>query len=203
MSNQKIIATKTAIYFDVGGVLMSDFLGDALRASTFERVAKMVAGCDPIMAEKMFNDHWEDIDLGRINLSDQAKEMGLDPERYCTVLEEIHRFIPERLHLVRRLQARGYMVGLATNFNGAFLRGVMARMPEFPTFDAICCSGFEGVAKPDRGFFETAQRLMKDSDILFIDDRLSNIEAAKTFGWDTIHAVDESWTTILEQRYLK
>ena len=203
MNIQKTATTKPAIYFDIGGVLMYDFLGEPLCKSTFERVAKMVAGCDPIMAEKLFNDHWEDIDLGRMNLSDQAREMGLDPEHYCTALEEIHVFIPERLDLVRRLQAGGYQVGLATNFNGALLRGVMARIPEFPTFDAICCSGFEGVAKPDTGFFETAQRLMGSSNILFIDDRLRNVKAARIFGWDTIHAVDESWTTILEHRYLK
>lgn len=82
MGLRKIVATKPAIYFDVGGVLMSDFMGDPLRASTFERVAEMVAGCNPVVAEKLFSDHWRDIDLGRVNLNDQAREMGLDPKSY-------------------------------------------------------------------------------------------------------------------------
>ena len=203
MRFQKTATTKPAIYFDVGGVLMYDFLGEPLRKSTFERVAKMVAGCDPVVAEKLFSDHWQDIDLGRVNLNDQAKEMGLDPESYIEALEGVHAFIPERLDLVRRLQAQKYQVGLATNFNGLFLTGVIARTPDFPTFDAICCSAFEGVAKPNRGFFEAAERLMERSEILFIDDRIQNIDAAKIFGWETIHAVDETWISTLERMYLQ
>ena len=81
MNIQKTATTKPAIYFDIGSMLMYDFLGEPLRKSTFERVAKMVAGGDPIMAEKLFNDNWEDIDLGRINLSDQ----------WTTILE--HRYL--------------------------------------------------------------------------------------------------------------
>jgi putative hydrolase of the HAD superfamily len=50
-------------------------------------------------------------------------------------------------------------------------------------FSAMFYSADLGAAKPDRTFFERAQARLPAGDVIFLDDRPDNVEAAATVGW--------------------
>ena len=57
----------------------------------------------------------------------------------------------------------------------------------------VCYSADLGWRKHDVGFFENASRHLgvsaaERSSVLFVDDVLSNVAVARSFGWRAIHA---------------
>jgi HAD superfamily hydrolase (TIGR01509 family) len=65
--------------------------------------------------------------------------------------------------------------------------GVFAMSPSFGRFADIIVSGDEGLVKPDPQIYALACRrcALEPSQLLFIDDNLANIEAAKAMGLAT------------------
>jgi HAD superfamily hydrolase (TIGR01509 family) len=106
-------------------------------------------------------------------------------------LEEVHRAIwlqiepvEHTLALVRALRRNGYGVHLGTNQE----RNRAAHMREALGYDALfdvsCYSWELGVCKPDGAFFAEAARRIgaEPAAILFIDDKASNVAAARDVG---------------------
>jgi putative hydrolase of the HAD superfamily len=60
-----------------------------------------------------------------------------------------------------------------------------------------------GVAKPNPEFFRIADERIGGKAVVFIDDALSNVEAARAHGWTAIHyPTATNWREIVE-RYLR
>jgi 2-haloacid dehalogenase len=115
-----------------------------------------------------------------------ARELHLFDERW---LETIGGPIEENVALMRRLRAAGRPVYALSNF--ATVKFALARqMFDFLNeFDHAVISGHVGAAKPDRRIFEILfERVGRQpQELLFIDDSLSNIEAARALGMGAIH----------------
>ncbi|MEU8222346.1 HAD-IA family hydrolase [Kribbella sp. NPDC048915] len=99
--------------------------------------------------------------------------------------------IESSLEAVRALKRSGYGVHLGTNqesYRGAHMRTALGYDE---LFDVSCYSYDLGVAKPDPEFFTRAAARIgaAPESILFIDDTLRNVEAARQAG---LHA--EHWT---------
>lgn len=107
-----------------------------------------------------------------------------------TPIKPTHEFLVE--------VSRHYPVGLITNT----ITGYVARfqhlgiIPEID-YKTIIASCDEGVIKPEPEIYEiaTEQAGVEPEDILFIDDSMANIEAAKEYGWqvawfDELHPQD-------------
>jgi putative hydrolase of the HAD superfamily len=87
--------------------------------------------------------------------------------------------------------ARNARVAILTN-NGLMVRDHLhALCPALsPLFDGrVFCSAEFGVGKPDPAIFlRSAERLgLSPAEILFIDDKAANAEAARRVGMDALH----------------
>ena len=193
---------KIAFYFDVGGVLMKDYLGPVFRSETFYRIAKVIPDLDPDRAEQIFVEMQNDLDINHVTIADLSRAIGVDHKKFTKEILDIHQFFPDRIQLIYDLASHGHKVGLASNFSSEWLLMLLQRITPLLAFDAICCSGLIGVAKPSQSFFKKAQKMIGTDEVLFVDDRIVNTEAAFKFGWKIILAEDDSWVNMIRRSYL-
>jgi len=96
---------------------------------------------------------------------------------------------PHVLDLIRRLRRRGLVTCVATNQDNRRA----AHLDSLPWLRDHFSSRFFscrlGVAKPDFRYFERVQSDLSipASSILFLDDKLENVEAARNVGWQADH----------------
>jgi 2-haloacid dehalogenase len=115
-----------------------------------------------------------------------ARELHLFDERWVETLGEP---IEENVALLRRLKAAGRPVYAISNF--ATVKFAIARqMFDFLNeFDDAVISGHVGVMKPDPRIFEILFERVgrRPEELVFVDDSLKNIEAARALGMPAIH----------------
>ena len=104
-------------------------------------------------------------------------------------LETLKGPIEENVALLLRLKAQGRRVHALSNFAHEKFAESLRVFPFLNVFDVAVISGREGVAKPDRRIFEILiERVGAPAgELLFVDDSLKNVEAARAFGIETIH----------------
>jgi HAD superfamily hydrolase (TIGR01509 family) len=178
------------VVFDIGNVLvrwnprnlfrktmkdearMERFLGTAL-SMDFVALTDIVADFSKAVAEraKAFPEF--------------ARELHLFDERWVETLGEP---IEENVALLRRLKAAGRPVYAISNF--ATVKFAIARqMFDFLNeFDDAVISGHVGVMKPDPRIFEILFERVgrRPEELVFVDDSLRNIEAARALGMPAI-----------------
>ena len=107
-------------------------------------------------------------------------------EAYAARFEEtIPGPVPGSLELVEALHGRGVPLYAVTNFGPDFWPPFRATRPVFDRFRDIVVSGVEKVAKPEPRIFEIAAQRFghAPANMLFIDDKADNVDAAKALGW--------------------
>lgn len=97
--------------------------------------------------------------------------------------------IPHSVRLQRALRAVGVPVFALSNFGIQTFEIAERKYPFLTDFDRRYISGHMGVIKPDADIY---QRLEEDCGVppnalLFTDDRIDNINAARDRGWQTHH----------------
>lgn len=93
---------------------------------------------------------------------------------------------PETLAWARALKAEGYRIGILTNMPTDFLPWFDRCAAEFRALaDAEVVSGAEGIVKPNPAIYALmARRIdLPPEALLFLDDTLANVEAARACGW--------------------
>ena len=100
----------------------------------------------------------------------------------------------ETMELMAELHSRGIRQVIATNNEPrrtAFIRDVMGFGEQV---EAIFASGDIGVMKPDPAYFAHIVDALKvqPADMLLIDDREANVEAAIKGGWHGFHFTNET-----------
>jgi 2-haloacid dehalogenase len=100
--------------------------------------------------------------------------------------------VPGSLELIEALLARGVPLYAITNFGADTWATFRPTAPVFDGFRDIVVSGVEKLAKPDPAIFALAERRFgyAPGEMLFIDDSLPNVEAARSRGWLAHHFVD-------------
>lgn len=104
--------------------------------------------------------------------------------------------IPHSTRLLRALKARGLPVFALSNFGIGTFELACTVYPVLEEFDRSYVSGYMQVIKPDA---EIYARLEADcghapAHLLFVDDKLENIEAAAARGWQThLFTSPENW----------
>ncbi len=104
-------------------------------------------------------------------------------------METLGGAIEENVALLRRLKAAGRRVHALSNFAHEKFAQSAAVFPFLNEFDVAVISGREGVAKPDRRIFEILiERAGRPAaELLFVDDSIRNVEAARAIGIETVH----------------
>lgn len=92
--------------------------------------------------------------------------------------------MPGSIALLGELRARGVALYALSNWNADTFARTQARFPFLEAFDGLVISGRIGLAKPDpriyRHLLETHG--LAAGEVLFVDDRAANVEAAAAVG---------------------
>lgn len=185
------MAEITTLFWDVGGVLLTNGWDRAARRRAVERFQ---------LDEEDFQDRHElvstSFETGQLSLEDYLERTVFYRERTFT-RDEFKDFMfaqsqphPEVLALAGRL-ARSGRYRLAT-LNNESLELNRYRIEQFrlrETFSDFFSSCFLGVRKPDRAIYQLALQITQrqPAHCLFIDDRALNLECARRLGFHTIH----------------
>ena len=138
-------------------------------------------------------------DAGRPAAEMVAERSALFPRHATLIADWFTRFnesipgpVPGSLELVERLLANGIPLHGITNFGADTWAGFRPTAPMFDSFRDIVVSGDEKLAKPDPAIYALAERRFgyAPEAMLFIDDSLPNVEAARARGWHAHHFID-------------
>ena len=183
-----------AVVFDVGRVLVEWDLRVLLRR-LYPSEAEAQWAFDNVVTETWHFQH----DCGR-ELADMVAERKAEFPGHAHAIdayasrfnETIPGLVPGTPELVERLAARGVPLYAITNFGAEFWKGYRPTERLFDHFRDIVVSGVEKLAKPDPAIYFLAERRFghSASAMLFVDDNLANIEAARACGWQVHHFID-------------
>jgi len=188
-----------SFYFDVGGVLIPDNFAPDNSLNVFRQLAQR-HGIDPDDAHARYTELQPSLDLGATSLRELCAAIGIEQKAFELEWHAMHPVDGEVLRTVETLLANGHSVGLATNFCRRLLNLLMENSPVLSQL-LVCCSSDIGLTKPSAEFFRRATEIMGSREIVFIDDRSLNVEAARWFGWTAIHASD-GWLARFRKTYV-
>jgi putative hydrolase of the HAD superfamily len=144
------------------------------------------------LAEHFFTPHWEDVVLGRADLHERLAPMLAEhaPHLSCDALttywfEQDAQLDTQLLADLAALRGSGVAVHLATvqeHRRAAYLWETLGFRERF---DARHYAADLGCAKPDPAFFAaiTERAGFAPQELLLLDDRADNVEAARAAGW--------------------
>jgi HAD superfamily hydrolase (TIGR01509 family) len=109
-------------------------------------------------------------------------------EEFREIFADIFAPIPEMIEMHAALRQRGVRTFIFSNTNEIAVPHIRSRYPFFSTFDGYILSYEHGAMKPDARIYEVVERQTGASGarILYIDDRIENIEAGARRGWQVI-----------------
>jgi len=109
-------------------------------------------------------------------------------EQFGAAFADIFTEIPEMVELHTRLHQCGVPTFIFSNTNELAVGHVRRQFPFFADFDGYVFSHEVGAMKPAAKIYEAVEAMTGrlGTEILYIDDRLENIEAGAARGW---HAV--------------
>jgi putative hydrolase of the HAD superfamily len=96
---------------------------------------------------------------------------------------------PPMIEWAQRLQRAGVRTGILSNIGDNIAEGIVARLPWLRGFNHCTWSAFLSMAKPEPAIYvKTAEALnTPPANILFIDDKQENVDAAAAVGMQAIH----------------
>lgn len=184
------MAEITAVFWDVGGVLLSNAWDHAQRRRT---VAEF--GLDPREFERRHQRAVPLLDCGRITLDEYLRRTVFFRRRAFS-LESFKRFmraqsrpIPANLALARKLARSGRWLTAALNNESPELNAYrIERFRLREICDVFLSSCYLGVSKPGRAIYERALALTqrKPRECVFIDDRPENLVEPRRMGFRAI-----------------
>jgi len=188
-----------AFYFDVGGVLIPDKLAPDNALNVFRQLAKRYS-FNPHDAHATYAKLQPSLDLGVTSLTDLCMALGIEQKAFERDWLAMHPVDGEVLRIIERLLAHGHSVGLATNFCRRLLDLLIENTPVLSRL-SVCCSSDVGLVKPSTEFFSRATEIMLSQEIVFVDDRRVNVEAARRFGWTALQT-SEGWLARFKNTYI-
>src|SRR5258705_3546956 len=109
-----------------------------------------------------------------------------DFARFCA---HIFTKTPPMIALHGRLRDARVPVYIFSNTNDLAIGHIRRNFPFFANFDAFVLSYEHGAMKPDAKLYEVVERFAgrRGGQILYLDDRIENVEAGRARGWQVIH----------------
>jgi len=169
------------IVFDLGGVVF------ARDAKKLER--DFIDFFSYIMLPEMPR-FWEDYDRGIRSYAEVVDDLchynsceRAKAEEYLRRSILMQEAVPATERLIAELKAADYRLYVLSNMSREFIE-FLRRIPVYAAFDGEVVSCEEHVVKPERRIYEILlERYGLDAhETLFVDDRASNIEAARELG---------------------
>jgi FMN phosphatase YigB (HAD superfamily) len=180
----------SVVVFDVGKVLV-DF--------DYTIAARKIASKGKILAQKIY----EFIALSPLLFKyetglitrEQFFSAVCDATGYCGDLEEFGGFfadiftpIAPMVELHASLRKAGIPPYIFSNTNDLAISHIRQNFPFFSNFDGYILSYEVGSMKPDAKIYEALENMAgkRGSEVLYLDDRLENVDAGAARGWQVI-----------------
>jgi FMN phosphatase YigB (HAD superfamily) len=182
------------IYFDLGNVLISF---DHSRA--FQQIADLT-GITPARAERFIfhSGLQERYERGEVSTADfhqffcEQAQVDISIKDLCFAASNVFEPLSDSIQLSQDLADAGHRLGVLSNTcdcHWNFCLGDDRFKFLRSNFEATVLSYIVGAAKPEPLIYRTAtdQANCSPESILFIDDIQDNVDAARSYGFDTIH----------------
>jgi len=180
-----------ALFWDVGGVLLSNAWDHTQRAEALERFA---------LDAKEFDERHElvvsSFERGKITLEEYLERTvfyrprGFSREEFRTFMYSLSKPDPDALAFAKSLADSGkYRMGTINNESKELNLYRIERFGMREIFSLFVSSCFVGLRKPEEGIYRLALDLTQQvpEECCFIDDRALNLEVAKRMG---MHAIE-------------
>jgi putative hydrolase of the HAD superfamily len=179
-----------AIFWDLGGVLLSNAWDHTERAAALEHfhldAAEFNARHEPIV---------EPFERGEISLDEYMdrtvfyRERPFTREAFRSYMFSLSQPIPESLALARALAVSGkYFMGTLNNESRELNSYRIEKFGLKDIFKVFVSSCFVGLRKPESGIYRLASEITQidPERCCFIDDRAANLDAPSKLGMHTI-----------------
>ncbi|PWJ47196.1 putative hydrolase of the HAD superfamily [Quadrisphaera granulorum] len=181
-------SSPAAVVFDIGGVLSApEGAVPAVAAALYLPVSTVEAAYwaprDAYDAGGSLAEYWDAVGARvGLDLADRAAELdALDARRWAAIAPQSEALLAEVVTAVRE---RGSKLAVLSNAPASLAAVVRAAAWSQP-FDVLVFSAAAGVAKPDPAIYELVERSLDlpGEQLVFLDDRPVNVEAARARGW--------------------
>lgn len=174
------------IFFDVGGVILVDFIDQKL----IDLAKKYDINPNPLLNVR--EKYRPLADLGLISDSEfwfkALMEVGVKAVTEDFEIESYMQQIDGTLNIVNKLKQKGYQIAILSNDSKDMALSKRKKYNFDELFDDVIFSCELGIKKPDFEIYRIASNRLNTSpeQVVFIDDRLENIEAARKTGMYSI-----------------
>jgi HAD superfamily hydrolase (TIGR01509 family) len=143
-----------------------------------------------------------DYELGRFSseqfFAETVRRVGFkgDFNEFAALFGDIFTEMESMTAMHAALRRRGVPTFIFSNTNDLAIRHIRAHYPFFANFDGFVLSYEHGAMKPHAALYEAVEALTgrRGADLLYIDDRLENVEAGQARGWQVIHQINPEAT---------
>ena len=198
------VAPKKRIVFDLGAVLFT-WQPELMLQRELPRVATDAASAAHWVREifQGYKGDWGEFDRGTVSVPELvariSQRTGLAAADVHTVVQAVPRElkpIPETVALQKSLHAAGHTLHYLSNMPAPYA-DVLERHPFFELFTSGIFSARVHHNKPEDAIYHAAQRLFDapPAELVFLDDSLPNVHAARALGWHALHFSDAAQAT--------
>jgi putative hydrolase of the HAD superfamily len=175
----------SALFWDVGGVLLSNGWDHHLRRRAADKFA-----LDWDEFERRHVSSARDFETGRLSLDDYLQRTvfhdprSFDAEAYKQFMFDSSTVLPG-LEMFKQIAASGrYLLGMLNNESLELNTDRIAKFGLRDYFDVFFSSCYVGYWKPDPEIYQLALNVTQrePAECIFIDDRALNVEAANRIG---------------------
>jgi HAD superfamily hydrolase (TIGR01509 family) len=114
------------------------------------------------------------------------------------IFADIFTPIPQMIDLNTRLRSREVPTYIFSNTNELAIKHIRETYPFFANFTGYIFSYEHRSMKPDPGIYTALERITKNkgAELLYVDDRVENVEQGAARGWQTIHHTNHRETIV-------
>ncbi len=125
-----------------------------------------------------------------------------DLKEFSSYFADIFSEMTDTIALHSELRRRGFKTYIFSNTNDLAIEHVRRNFPFFQNFDGYIFSYEVGAMKPQPEIYSAMEKMcgQRGADLIYIDDRLENIEAGAARGWRAIlHETPEKTRSALAE----
>jgi HAD superfamily hydrolase (TIGR01509 family) len=195
-------STQKVVVFDLGKVLV-DFDYSIAARKVAARSTKSLLNLISLFSSSSLIIQYENGAVARQEFFEQIRDaIGFqdDLAEFGGYFADIFTEIPPMIALHAELRRRGVPTYIFSNTNDLAVEHVERNFPFFKNFDGYIYSYEVGAMKPDAKIYAAMEKMCGRSgtDIIYLDDRLENVEAGSARGWRAIlHETPEQTRVIL------
>lgn len=188
----------TAVVFDLGKVLVDFDWSIAAR--------RMAVRCTMSPAELLrvfdYSPLVVQFELGTVSpeqfFAEAGRRIGFQGSfaEFGEIFADIFTEMTAMTALHAELRQRGVPTFIFSNTNELAVAHIRKQFPFFAHFDGYVLSYEHGAMKPHAPLYEVVERMTGrgGTELLYIDDRLENVEAGRARGWQTVQQVEPAKT---------